>query len=318
MKVAVYNNGCVKEMAMMSNFYQKMEQYEIEKAKSLEECDYLVYITCAGVGDTITREIKEIRLLADNPLQKDYKVILVGCLINHFQNDFKELIDNPNIKIINNSEWVIPTINYITDMNKRNTYKEILKNRTRILKTNTSIQFMLQDGCNNHCTFCKSNYIDSKSKSLPFELALDYLKNMIKNGTKMISLGGENTTLYGLDLYSEKRLHEFIHELSKEEGLVLLHLSEIVAGDMYPELIDEIINNPKVTSASLQLETASNRLLKMMGRNYTIEEYDYYAKKIIESDKYIETILMSGFPTEKQEDMDYTINYLKDRKILTM
>ena len=115
----------------------------------------------------------------------------------------------------------------------------------------------------------------------------------------------------------KKRLHEFIRDLSQVEGLEMIRLNELVIGDMYKELLDEIITNPKVVSAGLQLETASNRLLKLMNRNYTIEEYDYYAKKIIESGKYIDTILMSGFPTETIEDMDYTINYIKDRRIIT-
>ena len=153
--------------------------------------------------------------------------------------------------------------------------------------------------------------------SFPFELALEHLTKLIHKGTKKIALSGSNITLYGLDLYGKKRLHEFIHRLSKVDGLEWLNINELVPGDMYEELIDEIISNPKVICTSLQLETASDRLLKLMNRNYNLEKYDYYAKKIIDNGKYIDTILMSGFPTETMEDMDITLKYLKDRNIVT-
>jgi ribosomal protein S12 methylthiotransferase len=139
---------------------------------------------------------------------------------------------------------------------------------------------------------------------------------MIKRGTKIISLGGENLTQYGIDLYNKKRIHEFIHELSKVDGLEMINVLELVPGDMYPELIDEIINNPKVVSTSFQIETASDRLLKLMNRNYNLEQYDYYAKIIREHSKSITTLLIGGFPTETEEDMNCTLNYLMDRKII--
>lgn len=319
MKVAVLNNGYIRESAMDENIMSKMDKYGIERADSLEESDYLIYITCAGVGDTIKKNLQELQFLDYYSKEKDFKIIIVGCLVINHGYLFDRFKDNDNIKIINNKEWVIPVINYINDMNKRNTFKEKLLNRTCHLdRVNVGIQFMMQEGCTNKCTFCKVHYLDHELSSVPYELALNYLTDLIrKKGTKQIALNGDNLTLYGLDLYGKKRLHEFIHDLSRVEGLEMISLNELVIGDMYKELLDEIITNPKVVSVGLQLETASNRLLKLMNRNYSIEEYDYYARKIIESGKYVDTIIMSGFPTETIEDMEYTINYIKDRRIIT-
>ena len=202
-------------------------------------------------------------------------------------------------------------------MKKRNTLKDKLLNRTYYFDSNgIAIQFLLQKGCNNKCTFCKVHYMNNGPSSFPFELALEHLTNMIKRGTKIISLGGENLTQYGIDLYNKKRIHEFIHELSKVEGLEMINVLELVPGDMYPELLDEIINNPKVVSTSFQIETASDRLLKLMNRNYNLEQYNYYAKMIREHNKSITTLLIGGFPTETEEDMNCTLNYLMDRKII--
>lgn len=140
---------------------------------------------------------------------------------------------------------------------------------------------------------------------------------MIRNGTKHITLSGENLGLYGLDLYKKPVLHLFIRELSKEPGLVAIHVNEIAPQNMYPELLEELRNNPKVTSVSMQIETASNNILKLMNRKHTLEEYDYYVRYLQETNTQIDTVLMTGFPKETIKDLDKTATYLQDRQILT-
>ena len=315
MKVFIINSGCNKEEAMIDNFIGKIREQGIEVATSLRESDYVLYVTCAGNGEKFDVIRKGLSYIHSN--MPNIKLIVVGCLVYNFKEASEPYLDAPNVKIIDNKEWTISAVNYICDMNKRNTWKEKLYNRTyRLDENGICIEFMLQEGCTNKCSFCKVHYTEHKLSSVPFELALSYLTNLVKQGTKSIQLCGDNLSLYGIDLYGTKRLHELLHELSKLDGLEMIRVSELVPGDMYPELIDEIICNPKVFNSSLQLETASNRLLKLMNRNYTIEEYDYYVRRIREAGKYVDTVLMSGFPTETMEDMDYTISYLKEQGIV--
>ena len=319
MNLSIINMGCISERAMEKNLISKMNMSNITRVNSLENSDYLLYITCSGVGDTIKDVLRDMQLLNIYSIKHDVKVIVVGCLVINHEYLFNMFKNNSNMKFINDREWVIPVINYISDLNKRNTYNEKLNNRFYSFdKNDVSAKFMLEEGCTNKCSFCKIHYNekDKDIKSMPFELALEYLNNKINTGTRCISLGGTNLTLYGLDLYGKKRLHEFIFELSKNDNLDMIRIDELVPGDMYDELLKEIINNPKIVSTSIQLESASDRLLKLMNRNYMLEEYDAYSKKIIDSGKYISTILMSGFPTENIDDMNITIKYLSDRGII--
>lgn len=314
MKLAILGNACVREDTLEMKFVDMLQDYGIEKTNKLEESDYLLYITCAGVSDTIVQCLKDLSVLKQCKPQKT-KVIVVGCLTK-FDNLFANLKDDDSFKIIKNKDFIIPVFNYIASENKRNSYKTRLANRTRPLyKSNVAIQFFLEDGCSNRCTFCKTNYNKSKVISVPYEEALEHLRSLIRNGTRIITLSGENPTLYGIDLYQNKILHKLIHEISKEEGLFSIHVNELCVANMYPELIQELVSNPKVKSVSMQLETASDRLLKMMGRNHTLEQYDYYAGLLLQAGKYVDTILMSAFPTETYEDLDNTIAYLQSRGI---
>ncbi len=314
LKLSILGNGCVREDTLEIKFIEKLKDYGLERAKCLEESDYLLYITCAGVADTIRKCLHDLYLLKRCKPKKT-KVIIVGCLTK-FDSLFDALKDDDSFKIIKNRDFIIPVFNYIASENKRNSYKTRLTNRTRFLyKTNTSIQFFLEDGCSNRCTFCKTNYNNSRVISVPYEHALEHLRNLIRTGTRSITFSGENTTLYGIDLYKERVLHKIIHEISNEEGLLNIRINELCAANMYPELIYELVNNPKVKSVGMQLETASDRLLKLMGRNHTLEQYDYYVRLLRDAGKYVDTVLMSGFPTETYDDLDLTIDYLKNRGI---
>ena len=319
MKVAVLKRGCIKEEAMVGNLESKLKEYNISRTTDLDDTDCLIYMTCAGTGDVIEKTINELDYLAYHYNKHDIQVIVVGCLVTNHEYLFEKFKNSPRIKVINKREWIIPTINYLNDMNKRTTALEKLKNRTLyIAKGNVNLQFFMQEGCINQCSFCKVHYNSkNKLKSLPFDLSLDYLRKLVQNGTKIIHLDGENLTLYGLDLNEKQRLHEFIRELSKTEGLEAITVNELHAGNMYDELFNELLINPKVVSVSFQLETASDRLLKLMHRGYSLDKYDFYVRKLIEAGKYVDTILMSGFPTETMEDLDTTIKYLNDRRIIT-
>ena len=174
---------------------------------------------------------------------------------------------------------------------------------------------MLEDGCTNKCSFCKTHYYPKKVESANYIDSLNYLKEKISNGTRIITLSGENLTLYGIDQYKKPILHKFIHELAQEEDLNYIIVNEITAQNMYPELLEELVRNKKVVQVSLQLESASDKLLTAMNRGHNLEKYDYIVKKLQEQGKIVDTILMTGFPTETEEDLNKTINYIKERQI---
>ena len=60
-KVAIINNGCIKEDTYQDNFIKMLEKNDIKRAENFSEADYLLYITCAGTGSIIEREIDELR-----------------------------------------------------------------------------------------------------------------------------------------------------------------------------------------------------------------------------------------------------------------
>lgn len=314
MNVVIYNQGCIRESAMAQNLKEDLKNKGNSIVSDLREADAIVYISCAGTGDSIEKCFRDLDFFLALK-KKETKFILTGCLAN--KNNFWNYLYRKDFKLIENPDFVIPIENYLFEETKRNSYKSILRNRTlRVANNNVSVQFLIEEGCINHCSFCKYNYLKRYVKSVPYSIALDYLKELIENGTKCITLSGENTTLYGLDLEGKPLLHQFIHDLSLIEKLERIYLGEITSQNLYPELLAEIIKNPKIYRVDMQLEMAPNRLLGLMKRNHKLEEYAYYIKKIQESGKFISTVLMCSFPTETYEDLDFTIDFIKKNHIL--
>ena len=321
-KIDIYSVGCVAELAKIDQFISLGKNYGIEFTENSEEADTHLIVTCRGTGVTIATSWEIIKSVLSKTKENE-KIIIVGCFNKegHFlKRMFKE---RSNVCVIENPNWTIPVINEIANIKKRNTKKVILDSRKISLfnndnkiPTDYSIKYMIENGCTNRCSFCKNNYIKSSAvKSVPEEDILKYLKGKIASGARQISLGGENTTLYGIDLYKKRTLHTLIKKLSEEEMLDNISVDELTVTNMYPELFEELINNPKVKTVEFQLESASNKMLKLMNRGHTIQEYDDYIKKLKENGKYIGTILMSGFPEETYDDLDQTIKYMEERGI---
>lgn len=314
MNVIVYNVGCVRESAMATHLEKDIKSKGHHLTYKLKDADAIVYISCASTGYALKKCFEEINAFM-LVKKKETKFILAGCLANEIW--FQKYLEREDFKLITNRDFVIPIENYLFEEQKRSTSILKLKHRTRFLcGNNASIQFMLEEGCMNHCAFCKYNYIDRYVKSVPYDKALEYLKGLIQNGTKSITLGGENTSLFGIDLTGKPMLHQFVHDLSLLDGLERINLYEVCPQNMYQELLTEIIRNPKVHCVDMQLEMAPNHLLRRMNRNHTIEEYLHYTKSIQESGKFVSTILMCSFPTETYEDLDFTIDVMKKNKIV--
>ncbi len=321
MKVAILPSDCIFETTMLKNLLENFKENGIERVYTLKEADYILAITCCSTGMMINEYANYFYDLVDlmkNEL-KDLKLIVCGCYPRAFNVEgfLKDNLDENSYKVIYDVDFPIPVINYIKETNKRTTKKAYFKNRTLfVYNSNIRVQFFLTKGCINKCSFCKTNYNNEKLVSTPYQETLEYLTNLIESGTQEIILSGENTTLYGIDEFGYPILHLLIHGLSQVRGIKRIELFEITPNNMYPELYDEIINNPIVDIVCMQAESFSNRILNLMNRGYDMETYDDIVVGLKNAGKNIRTVLMSGFPTEEYADLDMTIDYITKRDII--
>ena len=168
-------------------------------------------------------------------------------------------------------------------------------------------------GCNNFCTYCIVPYVRGRERSRKMEDIIAECKDLIKSGYKEITLLGQNVNSYGNDLENAD-FATLIREVSKIEGKFRLRFMTNHPKDFNENLIKAIAESDKVCrSVHLPVQAGSNRILKLMNRKYTRE--DYLSKvELLRSylpDIAITTDIMVSFPTETEEDFLDTVDLVK-------
>ena len=129
-------------------------------------------------------------------------------------------------------------------------------------------------------------------------------ERMSADGIKELVLVAQETTLYGTDLYGEKKLPELLDKLSSIDGIEWIRLLYCYPEEITDELISKMAENPKVCHyIDIPIQHSENEILKKMGRRTSREDIEFLVAKLRQSmpDIAIRTTLISGFPGETEE-----------------
>jgi len=178
----------------------------------------------------------------------------------------------------------------------------------------------IAEGCESACTYCASRLARGRTRSFPEDNILKEIREAVGEGRKEIRLTGQDTGVYGLDTGTS--LVQLLDKiLSEVEGEYRIRV-----GMMSPEhalrLIDEgyldLFRDERLYKFfHLPVQSGNNRILRLMGRKYSIEEFKELIRKIRRTfpEALIETDVIVGFPTETWEEFLDTVNLIKELSI---
>jgi ribosomal protein S12 methylthiotransferase len=147
------------------------------------------------------------------------------------------------------------------------------------------------------------------------EHLLESAEKLAADGIKELVLVAQETTLYGRDLYGEKKLPELITKLSRIEGISWIRLLYCYPEEITQELIDVIATNDKVCKyIDIPIQHSENNILRRMGRITTREEIVSLIEKLRKQVPGIalRTSLIAGFPGETQEDHEGLMDFVNE------
>jgi threonylcarbamoyladenosine tRNA methylthiotransferase MtaB len=171
----------------------------------------------------------------------------------------------------------------------------------------------VQEGCNNFCTFCVIPYARGKLRSVPMEKVLEQVKSLAERGFKEIVLTGTQLTQYGWDLNTN--LYQLLLELLRIKDIELFRLSSLYPSEIDQKLLDLITQEERIAPHfHLSLQSGSNRILRLMERDYTVEDYTKLVETIVQRRPIsaIGTDIIVGFPTETEEDFEETYKLVQN------
>lgn len=282
--------------------------------EKFEDADNIVMLGgCCCTEVHLYNTIEYINYILE--LKKDSaKTYLTGCITRGF-NDIYELN-----KL---EDYLHRKIDYVVDhYNPNELLRLIYNNSINTLMDNNyggcvidenSARIYIQNGCTHKCTFCKTNYLNCNTVDAPIEKvreAIDFLDNKkIKN----IELRGLNLSQYGLSLYNGYKLMDICEYIETKKNIEGVMLSSFSFSDAIKNNFSSRLKYlQKTNHINGSLESGSNRILELMNKGFTKEEFLQFCDECREIyQKQFTLSIISGFPTETNNDCCDTIRALK-------
>ena len=182
--------------------------------------------------------------------------------------------------------------------------------RTNTLKAWVSVMY----GCNNFCSYCIVPYVRGRERSRRPEDVLEECRGLIAAGYKEITLLGQNVNSYGKDLACGVDFADLMAQVAELPGEFRLRFMTSHPKDASRKLFDTIAKYPKICKQfHLPFQSGSDRILKLMNRRYTAEQYlslvDY--GRSLMPELVLTSDVIVGFPGETEEDFEDTIRLIE-------
>ena len=323
-KVGMVSLGCDKNR-IDSEILLGTISNEYEITNDPKEADIIIVNTCGFIEKAKEESINTILEMAQYKTNYKCKLLIAtGCLTQRYGEELKNLMPEIDIMLgVNDYKKLHKLIREFISEQKTslqvNYSDSNINEGKRILTTASQTAYLrIAEGCNNFCTYCIIPKIRGKFRSRSMENILKEAEGLSKQGVKEIILVAQDTTLYGSDIYGEKKLHILIKELAKIQGIEWIRVLYCYPEEIYEELVDEIASNKKVVKyLDLPIQHISSKILKRMGRKTNkediMEKIDLIRSKIKGIN--LRTSLIVGFPGEEEEDFEELKDFLKEYKL---
>lgn len=188
--------------------------------------------------------------------------------------------------------------------------EELPTDRKYSFKSGVNIMF----GCNNFCSYCIVPYVRGRERSRNPEDIIEEIKRLVADGVVEVMLLGQNVNSYGKTLEHPITFAQLLKRVTEIEGLERVRFMTSHPKDLSDELIEVMKSSDKICRhLHLPLQSGSSRILEIMNRKYTKEQYLTLVDKIRAAipDISLTTDIIVGFPGETEEDFLETMDVVE-------
>ncbi len=314
--VEVY--GCAFAQAEGEIIRGILKRNEYELLENEKEADLIVIVTCQVKETTENKILYRLKELTEKYPKK--KIIAYGCLPQAYPDKVKR-ISNKISLVGNFSLDLFPEILRKVEAGEVVEYLEVRKSEKlglpRVLKNSVIGIVPVSEGCLSNCSYCSTKFSRGRLYSYPEEKIIQEVKTLLHLGVKEIWLTSQDMGVYGMD--RGETLVDLLKKVIDIPGKFYVRVGMMHPGfvKLFIDDLLEVYQNKKIYKFfHLPVQSGSDKILRLMKRNYTAEDYYDVVKKIKEKfpDAQIWTDVIVGFPEETEEDFEKTIKLIKDTK----
>lgn len=321
MKLLFISLGCDKNLVDSEMMMGLLHDRGYEFTDNEEEADIIVINTCGFINDAKEESINTILEMAKYKENNLKALIVAGCLVERYKNEI--LQELPEIDAIVGTTAFDKICDVVDDVladKKHNELESINKmcrpDVKRIITTGGYYSYLkIAEGCDKHCTYCSIPMIRGAYRSVPMDELVKEAEYLADNGVKELIIVAQEITVYGKDLYGEKKLPELLHRLCKIPGIQWIRLLYCYPEEITDELIETIRTEKKICHyIDMPIQHASDKILKAMGRRTNNAELRNIISKLRKEipDICLRTTLITGFPGETVEDHHILLDFIDE------
>lgn len=321
MKLLFISLGCDKNLVDSEMMMGLLHDRGYEFTDNEEEADIIVINTCGFINDAKEESINTILEMAKYKENNLKALIVAGCLVERYKNEI--LQELPEIDAIVGTTAFDKICDVVDDVladKKHNELESINKmcrpDVKRIITIGGYYSYLkIAEGCDKHCTYCSIPMIRGAYRSVPMDELVKEAEYLADNGVKELIIVAQEITVYGKDLYGEKKLPELLHRLCKIPGIQWIRLLYCYPEEITDELIETIRTEKKICHyIDMPIQHASDKILKAMGRRTNNAELRNIISKLRKEipDICLRTTLITGFPGETEEDHQILLDFIDE------
>lgn len=327
MKILFISLGCDKNLADTEMMLGTLVQRGFSITDDEAQAQAVVVNTCCFINDAKQESINTLLEMAE--LRKSGAVkalIAAGCLAQRYREEIQKEIPEVDVIVGTTAIDAIADAleevlagkpqNYLKDISHMPAVYDHSAEHKRIVTTGGHYAYLkIAEGCDKHCSYCIIPKVRGHYRSIPMEELILEAERLVSFGAKEIILVAQETTLYGMDLYGEKRLPELLKRLCAIAGVYWIRLLYCYPEEITDELIETIRTQDKVCSyLDIPIQHASDRILKRMGRRTDRQELTDIITKLREQipEICLRTTIITGFPGETQEEHESLLEFVDE------
>ncbi len=282
------------------------------------EADVIIINTCTVRLDTEQKMRKRIRELRELAAKTGARLVVAGCMAAAQPYTVKKLAPEAVLVSTYNTHMVDLAVEKGVDLLlPPEKPKPLYAPDPRYMLRGRIAELPIAEGCLGDCSFCITKLARRRVYSRPLEQLVSLAKQLVRMGVVELRLTGQDTAVYGVDIYGRKLLPELVRRIVEIPGRFMVRV-----GMMNPEhlrdILDELVEvmrHPKVFKfLHIPVQSGDDRVLRIMKRRYTVDEFRALVREVRAKipGVMIATDIIVGHPGEDEEAFENTVRLVEE------